>query len=445
MAWLAAAIVCFFMHGLMAPAFAQNAPPPVSTLPNGMDVIVIEDRRAPVITVMVLYKAGAADETPGKSGIAHFLEHLMFTGTKTVADGEFDKLITRKGGNNNAFTSHDVTAYHENIGRDHLDLVLKLEADRMTNLILDEKRVAKERDVILEERNSSIDNQPAAKLREQMSALMFANHRYGVEVLGWRHEMERLSLADALAWYKTYYAPNNAILVVAGDVAPAEVNALAAKHFGPIPKRTVPPRVRAAEPPPIAARRVSLNDAQVSQAELTRFYLTPSHVTGNADAYALTLFADILGGGATSVMYRELVQKQAIAVSASASYDGLALEDSILTLSLTPAPGVSIAKAEAAMDALLAKVLKDGVAPAGLARSISRSRAAVIFQRDSRESLAQTYGWWRAIGLSVAEVFAWPDRIAEVTKTEVDAAARKYLTPERSVTGLLLPKGETAK
>jgi zinc protease len=426
-------------------ATAQSAPPVIVTLPNGMEILTIEDRRAPVVTVMVWYKAGAADERAGKSGIAHFLEHLMFTGTKTVPDGAFDKLITRQGGDNNAFTSHDVTAYHENIGRERLELMLKLEADRMTNLILDEKRVAKERDVILEERNLSIDNQPAAKLREQMSALMFANHRYGVEVLGWRHEMEDLTLADARDWYDTHYAPNNAILVVAGDVSAAEVKALAERHFGPIPKKPVPPRIRAKEPKPIAARRTVLRDAQVSQAELTRTFLTPSYVTGNAQAYALALFADILGGGSTSVLYRELVQKQGVAVSASASFDGLALDDSVLTVSVTPAPGVSIAKAEAALDALLAKTLKEGVAPADLMRAKNRSRAGAIIQRDSRESLAQTYGWWRAIGRTTAEVHAWPDRIAKVPKEAVDDAARTFLTPERSVTGLLLPAAEAAK
>lgn len=431
----------FSVFGVLAALAGTGPMPQAFELSNGMRVVVIEDRRAPVVTNMVWYKAGAADEKPGKSGIAHFLEHLMFTGTKKFPDGEFDKLITRQGGENNAFTTHDVTVYHENVGRDRLELMIELEADRMTGLILDDARVAKERDVILEERNTSIDNQPGEKLREQMNAAMFANHRYGIEVLGWRHEMERLTLADAMEWYRTHYAPSNAILVVAGDVGAAEVKVLAEKHFGPIPGREITPRRRAKEPEPIAARRVELRDAQVTQPELRRYYLAPSYTSGPKDiGYALDLFADALGGRTTSILYKELVQNQRLAVDVSVSYDGSALDDSTLEISATPAPGVELAKLEAALDRLLTKALAAGISEKDLQRSKTRLRAAAVFQRDDRESLAQAYGSGLAAGESLAEIHAWPEKITTIPKSSVDAAARSVIKPERSVTGLLLPE-----
>jgi zinc protease len=420
---------------------ASGEPPQLAQLANGMQVVVVEDRRAPAVTVMVWYKAGAADEVTGKSGIAHFLEHLMFTGTEKFPDGQFDALITRQGGSNNAFTSHDVTAYHQNVGSARLAPILELEADRMTNLVLDEARVAKERQVILEERNSSIDNQPGEKLSEQMNAAMFQNHRYGVEVLGWRHEMEALSLADAMTWYKTHYTPSNAILVVAGDVDMSTLKPLAETYFGTIPSRPVPQRTRAKEPPPVAARRVELRDPQVTQAELRRAYLAPSYVTGGEDfGVAMAVVADILGGGSSSILYRELVQNQRLAVSVSASYDGEAIDDSTFDIALTPAPGVPLAKLEMALDRVLARAIADGGMDIAIARAKTRLRAATIFARDDRETQANTYGWALAIGRSIADVHQWPDRVAKVNKAAVDAAARKVLRPERSVTGLLLPE-----
>ncbi|MCE8469529.1 insulinase family protein, partial [Rhodovulum sulfidophilum] len=236
------------------------------TLQNGMEVVVIEDHRAPVVVQMVWYKVGAADEPPGKSGIAHFLEHLMFKGTDAVGPGDFSKIVEENGGSDNAFTSWDYTAYFQRVAADRLDLMMQIEADRMTGLKLSEEDVATERNVILEERNQRTENDPGALFSEQRRAAQYLNHPYGIPIIGWRHEMEGLSRADALSYYRTYYAPNNAVLVVAGDVEPDAVRAMAEAHYGPLaPSETLPPRLRPQEPPQLAARHLTYDDPRVAQ------------------------------------------------------------------------------------------------------------------------------------------------------------------------------------
>lgn len=425
---------------------AAKAPLPAQfKLANGMDVIVVEDRRAPVVTHMVWYKAGSADEVAGKSGIAHFLEHLMFKGTKANPKGAIDRIIARAGGVHNAFTSLDVTVYHQQVPKAQLGLMMSLEADRLANLTLEEKDVLSERDVILEERNQSVDSQPDAILSEQVSAALYTNHRYGVPVLGWRHEMEGLTRADALDFYQRYYTPNNVILVVAGDVAAGEVKALAEKHYGALRPRPVPPRIRAAEPAPLTARRVSLADARVTQPQWSRSYLATSYRLAKAkaetvdEAHALDLFAQILGGGSSSLLYRSLVQDQKLAVSVSASSYAGSIDEGSFGISATPAPGVRLARLEAAIDLLIQKTLREGVAEADMVRAKTRFISDTIFGRDDQSTQAQAYGYGVASGLTLEDVADWPDRIRAITKDQVDAAARKYLTPERSVTALLEP------
>ncbi|QDL93648.1 insulinase family protein [Paroceanicella profunda] len=425
------------MLGLPA---AAEAPVTHFTLDNGMEGVVIEDHRAPVVTHMVWYRIGSADEQPGKSGIAHFLEHLMFKGTDTIPEGAFSKIVAANGGQDNAFTSYDYTGYFQNIAADRLDVVMKMEADRMRNLVLSDAVVNPERDVILEERNSRVENNPSALFGEQMDAAQFMNHHYGIPVIGWRHEMEGLTREDALAFYHRYYAPNNAILVVAGDVDPAKVEEMAKEIYGPVaPTPDLAPRARPQEPPQRAPRHLTYEDPRVGQPYVMRTYLSPERNPGDQKtAAALTVLAELLGGsGLTSVMGQELQLKQKIALASGASYQGLSIDPNTFTVYVVPVPGVSLADAEAAMDKVIADFLQNGPDPDDLARIREQVRASEIYALDSQSGLARRYGSALAVGLTVEDVAAWPDLLQEVTADDVMAAAREVFNPLNSVTGWL--------
>jgi len=409
------------------------------TLGNGMEVVVIEDHRAPVVTQMVWYRAGSADEPPGSSGVAHFLEHLLFKGTEKLAPGEFSATVAKQGGNDNAFTSYDYTAYFQRVAADRLELMMQMESDRMVNLQLDEQNVATERDVIIEERNMRVENDPNALLREQRNAAQYLNHRYGTPVIGWQHEMPLLDLEDATSFYRTYYAPNNAVLVVAGDVTPDEVRALAEKYYGVIPANPdLPARARPQEPRQLAARRLTFEDPRAAQPYLTRSYLAPERDSGDQDrAAALTILAEILGGGTTSVMAEKLQFDEQIAVQSSAWYDGMSLDATTFNFIVVPVPGVTLPEAEAAMDGVLAEFLENGVDADQLDRIKMQIRAAQIYARDDVNGMANRYGGALTSGLTIADVQAWPDTLQAVTAEDVLAAAREVFTPETSVTGYL--------
>ncbi|MGR3462325.1 MAG: M16 family metallopeptidase [Roseovarius sp.] len=431
-------IVALLLLVPFGPAWA--GPVTSFTLDNGMKVVVIEDHRAPAVTQMVWYRAGSADEPPGMSGVAHFLEHLLFKGTETLEPGEFSATVARHGGTDNAFTSYDYTAYFQRIAADRLGLVMEMEADRMVNLRLSENDIATERDVVLEERNQRVENSPAALFRERMGAMQYLNHPYGMPIIGWRHEMEALDRAAAVGFYNTYYAPNNAILIVAGDADPEEVRALAEKHYGPIPANpNLPERIRPQEPPQLAERRLSLRDPRVSQPYLARSYLAPERDSGaQREAAALTLLAALLGNGQTSVLNEALQFEQSIAVQVGAWYSGMSLDDTSLDLVVVPAPGVTLDEAEAALGEVLTGFLETGPDPEQLERIKSQLRAQEIYERDDVTALAQRYGRALAQGLTVADVQAWPDILQEITAEEIMDAARSVLDRERSVTGYLM-------
>ncbi len=423
---------------------ATHAQPGVRTftLANGLLGVVIPDHRAPVVTHMIWYRIGAADEPVRKSGIAHFLEHLMFKATDKIPSGEFSKIVSRLGGNDNAFTSHDATAYHQRVAKTQLGRIMEMEADRMVNLKLEEREVATERDVILEERRSRVENNPTALIDEQMSAALHRNHPYGIPVIGWMHEMASLSRQDALDFYKAYYAPNNAILVVAGDVTLEEVKALAETHYGPLkPSPAIKPRARPGEPPLITPLRVELRDPRAGKPTLQRHYLAPSYVTAEpGEAEALDLLMKIVGGGATSRLYKELVVKQRIASSAGGYYSGFGLDYSKIGLYAIPADGKSLDAVEQAIDAVLETVTTDGVTEAELKRAKANYMAEYVYASDSQSALARRYGWSLVVGRTVEDVQTWPNRIAEVTAEQVKSVAGKYLDTRRSVTGRLLPE-----
>ncbi|MBS0563643.1 MAG: insulinase family protein [Proteobacteria bacterium] len=408
------------------------------TLKNGMQGIVIEDHRAPVVTHMVWYRAGSADEQRGKSGVAHFLEHLMFKGTKTVPGGELSKIVEANGGYDNAFTSYDQTVYFQRLAADRLDLVMRMEADRMRNLILSEDDVKTERQVILEERSQRIDSSPEALFHEQLAAAQFLNSPYGTPTIGWRQEMEALTRQDALAWYRHYYAPNDAILIVAGDVRPADVEELARKYYGPLkPSDGIVPRKRPQEPPQLAERRLSFADPNIAQPMVTRSYLAPQRRHGDQkQAAALTFLAALLGGNAqTSLLSRSLSFDQKIAVSAGASYDGTSLDPTTFTLYVVPVPGVSLADAERAMDKVLADFLAKGVDPDHFARLKTQLKAELIYKKDDVGDLARDYGQALTSGLTVEDEQAWPDVLQSVTADDVLAAAKALFDRRHAVTG----------
>jgi zinc protease len=410
-------------------------------LGNGLDVVVVSDRRAPVVTHMVWYRNGSADDPAGKSGIAHFLEHLMFKGTKAWPAGEFSKIVAGFGGQENAFTSYDYTAYFQRVPKEHLRAMMDYEADRMTGLSFDESVVAPERDVVLEERRMRVDADPAAQLGEEFSASLFFHHPYGTPVIGWEHEIERLNRDDAFAYYQRFYTPENAILVVAGDTDAAEVRRLAEETYGKIAARgAAPVRERPIEPEPRASRRVQLNDPRVQQPSLRRGWLTPTYTSGEAEeVFALELVAEILGGGTTSRLYRRLCVEDELAAGANAYFMGSMVDRASFQLSASPRPGVAMAALESGLDAALAAFLADGPTELELARARTRLVAETVFARDNQASLARIFGSALAVGETVADVLAWPQRIEAVPREAVIEAARRYLRPDRSVTGLLLP------
>jgi zinc protease len=422
-------------------ASAQQFGAETFTLGNGLQVVVIPNHRVPAVTQMVWYKVGAADDPRGTSGIAHFLEHLMFKGTKAMAPGEFAARIAATGGRDNAFTTEDCTAYYETVARDKLDMVMRMEADRMTGLVLDDSVVLPERDVILEERRMRIDNEPSALLGEQLTASLFLNTSYRIPTIGWEAEMRKLGTADALAFYGKWYAPNNAILIVAGDTSAAEVRPLAERYFGSLPARAIPARVRLDEPPHHAAIRLEMKSARTAQPSWRRHYLAPSYGAGQTQhAYPLQVLAEILGGGASSRLYKALVLNDGPALSISADYAPSAIGISTFGIYATARQGVAVNDLETAIDAELRRVIQNGVDPEEVKRAEERMQSASIYSNDSMSGPANIIGTALALGRSIDDVSAWPERIGKVTPAEIEAAARAVLVERNSATGILLPE-----
>jgi zinc protease len=409
-------------------------------LPNGLELVVIPDHRAPVVTHMIWYKVGAADETPGKSGLAHFLEHLMFKGTAKNPAGKFSQVVARIGGQENAFTSQDYTGYFQRVPSEQLRTVMEFEADRMTGLQLTDEVVLPERNVILEEQNQRVGNNPRARLTEQIDAALYLNHPYGKPVIGWRHEMEHLSRDDAIGFYRRFYAPNNAIVVIAGDVDPLKVRAMVEETYGKIPRHgTIAPRVRPEEPPPVAVRSLTVADPRVEIPTLQRVYLVPSFRTAKrGETEALEVLSHILGSGSNSRLYRALVVDKQMAVMASAWYDANAFDLSKFGVIGGPRPGVTLQQIESEIDAVIAQIIDKGVTPEELERTKTRLIADAVYAQDNQATMARWYGAALTTGATVNDVRSWTDRIRAVTAEQVQAAAKQWLEKQRSVTGYLI-------
>ena len=410
------------------------------TLSNGLEVVVIPDHRAPVVTHMIWYKVGAADETPGKSGLAHFLEHLMFKGTQKNPGDTFSQNVAEIGGQQNAFTASDYTGFYQRVPREHLKEMMALEADRITGLVLTDDVVRPELNVVLEEQNMRVANNPGGRLGEQMDAALYLNHPYGRPAIGWRHEIEKLDREDALAFYRRFYTPNNAIVVVAGDVTAEEVKADAEETYGKVaPRAEISPRQRPQEPVAEAARTVTLADSRVEQPTVNRYYLVPSDTVAKpGESPALDVLAQLLGNGSNSRLYRSLVVDKGIALNAGAYYSGSGLDYGKFGVYGSPKPGVSLQQVEDAIDAVIADVIEHGITADELDRSKSRLIAADVYDQDNQVTLARWYGAALTTGETVDMVRNWPDRIRAVTTDEVREVAKHWLDRRRSVTGYLV-------
>ncbi len=425
-------------------AAAKIFDPETFMLDNGMQVVVISNSRAPVVRHMVWYKVGAADEAPGETGIAHLLEHLMFKGTTNYGPGVFSGQVARNGGQENAFTSYDYTAYHQTIAKDRLEMMMKLEADRMTNLVISEAQVAPERNVVLEERRSRVDNSPSAQLREQVNAALYLNYPYRRPIIGWEHEIRALDVDRILAFYKRYYAPNNAVLIVEGDVTAEELKPLAEKYYGVIPRGPDIKRVRTTEPPARADKRVVLEHERVTQPGWSRRFIAPSYRYGETEhAYALQVLAEIVGGGPSSRLHKRLVLDDGIALSAGSYYGADDLGPATFVFYASPKPGVEMAKIEAVVTEEIAKVLADGITPDELSGAVERMRNNAVFARDDFGTAARVFGSTLTTGGTVDEVENWLDRIDEVSVESVAAAAKHVLDGAHHVTSELLAKPQS--
>ena len=434
---LAALLLLFLPSILQAKVFN----PETYTLKNGMKIVVVENHRVPVVTHMVWYRVGSADEGLGETGIAHFLEHLMFKGTKTLRPGQFSDTVARNGGQENAFTSTDYTAYFQTIAVDRLPIVMQMEADRMSNLVITDKEVEPERQVVLEERRSRVDNNPGSILSEQINSSMFLNYPYRNPVIGWEHDIKALDIKRILAFYKRWYAPNNAILVVAGDITMKELTPLAEKYYGSIPAQPPVLRKRAEEPPQKAARRVSLKDKRVRQPSWRRTFLAPSLQWGNKKHhYPLEVLADVFGGGASSQLYRSLVINKKIAVSAGAYYSGSGRGPGQFTVYASPRPGISMEALETAIEAEINHLREKGVKDEDVKRAVERMQDEAVFARDSLSGGARSLGSALAAGLTIDDIENWPDRISNVSADQINTAIDAVFDINRSVTGLLLPE-----
>jgi zinc protease len=436
---------------------SPNAALPFSAiLANGLSVIVIQDRRAPVVTHMVYYKNGSADDPLGKSGIAHFLEHLMFKGTTKHPKGQFSEIVAGLGGQENAFTSYDYTAYYQRVSKEHLGAMMAIEADRMTGLVLEDSEVASERNVVIEERKMRTDSDPQAQLQESLLATLYVHHPYGTPVIGWEHEIESLDRQDAFAYYRRFYRPDNAILIVAGDIDPQEVMALAQTHYGPLKAggAGAETRKRVREPEGKASRLVQLKDSTVEQPMVQRAYIVPSYQTVRGqdrtgqdstaqdstgqDAYALDVLCQILGGGPTSRLYRDLVIDRRVALSASAWYWSDALDMGQFGIHAVPAEGVSLADLDASIDQVIVFLQQNLVSDAELARAKTRLIADMIYAQDSQAYLARIYGATLSLGGKVEDIQNWPTRIRSVSLEDVREVANRYLPRRQAVIGHLL-------
>jgi zinc protease len=430
---------------LIAVALVTGAPPPpvepasevtAATLDNGLRVLLLEDHRSPIVTVQMWYRVGSRNEARGATGIAHFLEHLMFRGTAKYGPGVFARLVERNGGQDNAFTSQDVTSYYVNIAVDKLELVLDLEADRMHNLKLDPKIIDSERQVVIEERRTRTEDDPGGFLGEEVSASAFRAHPYGQPIIGWMIDLKRITADEIRAFYRTYYVPNNAILVIVGDFKSAEVMTKVKAAFGPIPRGATPPPVLAVEPPQNGERRVSVQ----KPAELPIVYLgypVPNHMS--ADAPSLEVLSVVLAGGRSSRLYRDLVYERRLALEAGGDYSYFSIDPNLFWFYATPLPGQTAETLEKELLGEMARLAREPVSDVELTRAKNQIEASFVFQDDSIHRRASLLARFELLG-DYAKKDRYLDLIRAVTASDLQRVAGAYFQHDKKNVGILLPK-----
>ena len=411
------------------------------TLTNGLEVVILPNARIPAVAHILYVRAGAADDPKGKTGLAHYLEHLLFTGTKQHPEGAYERFVVAAGGKQNAFTTRDYTAYYTLIAKEQLDAVMQFEVDRLQNLTLDPARVARELNVITEERHSRVETNPAALFNEQLSAITFLNHPYRQPTIGWPRDMAQLTADDAIQYFKTHYVPSNMVLLIAGDVTPDAVRSRVERHYGVLRAAKKPTRFWPEEPEHRLAITASMADEKVREPRLIRQYLAPS--IGTADAaqtIPTALLAHLIGGGETSVLHRRLVLEQKLATAVVASYDELSHGPALLRIVATPAADVSLPKLKQALDAVLDEVRAAPPSPQDLARAKTGFVASVVFAQDGLLPLAQLVGELYMVGKDYAYFNQWPEAVKAATAESVQQAAQSVLKTDARITGYLLPK-----
>ncbi len=434
-------ILLLGMTLLLSVAPAAHAKIYEHTLANGLKVVVDEDHRAPVVVQQIWYKAGSIDETEGKTGIAHVLEHMMFKGTKTVPAGEFSRRIAAAGGRENAFTSSDYTAYFQQLHKSKLPLAMQLEADRMHNLNLSAAEFAKEIKVIMEERRWRTDDEAHALLQERMMAVIYQEHPYHHPVIGWMDDLEATTVADAQAWYQRWYAPNNATLVIAGDVSAKEVFALAQRYYGKIPRRALPMRRHFIEPRQIGIKRLVVK-APAELPQLVMSYQAPVLRNPATDwqPYALEVLAGILNGNDSARLNKHLVREQQIASDVGAGYDSASRGPGLFTLEATPSTGKTVQDAEAALRKEIALLVQDGVNGDELQRVKAQVMAGEVYKRDSVFYRAMQIGQLESIGLGYQTIPLMLEKIQAVTAEQVQQVAKEILVDDALTVAVLDPQ-----
>jgi zinc protease len=420
-------------------ATTERVPTFQFSLTNGMQVLVIPDHRAPVVTQMLWFKVGAVDDPQGISGLAHFFEHMMFRGTKTVPGDLYAQTIAKNGGEENAFTTHDYTAFYEQIAADRLKLAMELEADRLANLDLSDNNVTTERDVVLEERRMRVENNPQALATEQMEAALHLSHPYGRPVLGWPEEVRHIDRVSAQDFYKHHYAPNNTTLIIAGDVTPDQVRVMAQQIYGKVAARPLQPRAEFAEPPRLTETRMTVVRPDVQVPVFMRTYRVPSYAQATpGQAESFEALAQIMGGDQTATLYRVLVEEKKLATDAGSSYQGYARDAAEFSIYAVPRPGVPLETLEKAVDQVIRSFTVAQAKPSDLARAKTQLVASVTYRQDSQFSMASAYGQALMIGLTVDDVNEWPTRIRAVNPAGVQKAAQDLLR-RNAVTADLVP------
>jgi len=413
----------------------------VKELANGLRVIVKPDRRAPVVVSMVWYRIGSVDEQNGATGVAHVLEHMMFKGTRTVPAGEFSRLIAAAGGRDNAFTSRDYTGYFQTLHKSALPLSFRLEADRMANLVLSQEEFAKELKVVMEERRWRTDDRPQSVVYERLMATALTAHPYRNPVIGWMSDLDNLSIEDTRRFYEQWYAPNNATVVVVGDVAPAEVFALAEQHFGAIPRKNLPPRKPQDEPQQLGEKRLTVK-VPAEQPNVLMAYRVPRLVKPSEDwePYALDMLESVLSGNPAARLPQRLVKTDRLATSAGASYDGIGRGPGFFYLSGTPVSGRTAAEMEQALRREVRRVVEQGVSEEELNRVKAQAIAAQVYERDSMFFQARQIGWLETVGLSYRDLDVWIEKLQKVSAEQVREVARKYLVDDGLTVAYLDPQ-----